>query len=322
MPPCIVDSKTKVGTRASNALNLASIKKAIPDEVFQKSFFKSSMYMLLDYALWAGSVYAMHQLSGSAIWASMPQLAQFACTFVFWNVAGFFMWCMFMIGHDCGHTNFCDSILVNDIIGHLTHGSLLVPYFPWQLSHRRHHMYHNHVEKDYSHPWYTPDRLERPDEGMARMMHSQTLLRGAFPFYGWHIYLYGMPDGSHYLPFTSQRMWANSVTEERVKCVVSTVVAAAFAVAFFKFYGSNLATFAYYYLGPYVVRFRKFASYKYLTSHCDNRVDNPITIYYSYVRIIIPYLSLYTHFYNIQNSFVVHLAKLSLFDISHPYPRL
>jgi hypothetical protein len=67
-------------------------------------------------------------------------------------------------------------------------------------------MYHNHIDKDYSHPWYTPDRLEKEDEGAARMMHSNAFLRVLFPFYGWAIYLYGMPDGSHFIPFSSQRL--------------------------------------------------------------------------------------------------------------------
>ena len=61
--------------------------------------------------------------------------------------------CIFVVGHDCGHGNFSESETLNDIIGHITHGSILVPYYPWQLSHRRHHMYHNHIDKDYSHPW-------------------------------------------------------------------------------------------------------------------------------------------------------------------------
>jgi fatty acid desaturase len=40
---------------------------------------------------------------------------------------------------------------LNDTLGHVTHGSILVPYWPWRLSHKRHHMHHNHVDKDYSH---------------------------------------------------------------------------------------------------------------------------------------------------------------------------
>lgn len=113
-------------------------------------------------------------------------------------------------------------------------------------------MYHNHEDKDYSHPWYTPERLSRPDEGLARMMHNHAWMRVLFPFYGWHMYLYGLPDGSHYFPFASQRLWASATDEEKNKCYLSVLVVAAFLAAYLYFFGS-FASFAYYYLGPYVV---------------------------------------------------------------------
>jgi omega-3 fatty acid desaturase (delta-15 desaturase) len=113
-------------------------------------------------------------------------------------------------------------------------------------------MYHNHEDKDYSHPWYTPERLARPDEGTARMMHNNSFIRVLFPFYGWHIYLYGLPDGSHYFPFTSQRMWAQTSPEEKKKCILSTAVVAANLLAIIYACGSA-SNFAYYYLGPYVM---------------------------------------------------------------------
>lgn len=254
MAPCIVDSNPKLGIeKKASALNLAKIRKAIPEEAFEKSFFKSSLYMLFDFCAWGCSMYTMSLLKNSSVWSELPFLMQIAASLLYWNIAGFFMWCVFMIGHDCGHTNFCNSEIVNDIVGHVAHGSILVPYHPWQLSHRRHHMYHNHVDKDYSHPWYTPERLQRPDEGLARMMHSdsKSWLRSLFPFYGWHIYLYGMPDGSHYFPFTSQRMWRGSDLKDRMKCILSTGVVALYTALFYTFFG-DMSTFAFYYLGPYV----------------------------------------------------------------------
>eukprot|EP01035_Chromulina_nebulosa_P018266 gene18266-23941_t len=106
------------------------------------------------------------------------------------------------LGHDCGHGTFSDSELLNDFIGHLTHGSILVPYYPWQLSHRRHHMYHNHVDKDYSYPWYTEDRLTKDDEYMARFLHDNPLAIFFFPFYGWPIYfILGLPDDTFDFPY-------------------------------------------------------------------------------------------------------------------------
>ena len=99
--------------------------------------------------------------------------------------------CIFVIGHDCGHTTFSKYKLVNDIFGHITHSSLLVPFYTWQLTHRRHHMFHNHVEKDYSYIWYTPDRLAKAEEKYANHLHKHPIALGLFPFVGWQTYLLG-----------------------------------------------------------------------------------------------------------------------------------
>lgn len=83
------------------------------------------------------------------------------------------------------------------------------------------------------------------------MMHKNSLLRFLFPFYGWHIYLYGLPDGSHYFPFTSQRLWSESTNEEKTKCYISTaVVVAALSIIFYVC--GDVQTALFYYFGPYV----------------------------------------------------------------------
>ena len=73
---------------------------------------------------------------------------------VYTAVAGFYMWCLFVVAHDCGHGTFSAYTWLNDAVGNVVHGGLLVPYWPWRLSHRRHHLHHNHVDDDYSFPWW------------------------------------------------------------------------------------------------------------------------------------------------------------------------
>lgn len=252
MAPCAFNANTKQGKDAISALNLASIRKAIPEAAFQKSLVTSSLYMVRDFAMWGASIYSMYLFTHSQMWNTMPYWQQSIANVIFWNITGFIMWCVFMIGHDCGHSCFSNYEFVNDFVGHIAHGALLVPYHPWQLSHRRHHMYHNHETKDYSHPWYTPERLAQPDEGLARMMHSQSWMRFLFPFYGWHIYLYGLPDGSHYFPFMDHRLWKESTSDERSKCLLSTAVVITALVSIYALAG-DFSTFAYYYLAPYIL---------------------------------------------------------------------
>lgn len=136
MAPCILDINTKPGKEAKKALNLASIRKAIPEQAFKKSTSTSFMYMFIDIACWFVSVRGMHYLSSTDLWATLPFWQRAVATVIFWNIAGFYMWTMFVIGHDCGHTTFSNNQLINDVVGLITHGSILIPFFPWQVIYR------------------------------------------------------------------------------------------------------------------------------------------------------------------------------------------
>jgi omega-3 fatty acid desaturase (delta-15 desaturase) len=131
----VVDDVSVKQTKTSASLmNLANIRKAIPETAFKKSLIKSSYFMVKDLSLWLTSVVLIHALVNSSLWESLPFWQQALATLVYWNVAGFFMWCLFVIGHDCGHSTFSNYEYVNDIIGHITHGLLLVPFYPWQVA--------------------------------------------------------------------------------------------------------------------------------------------------------------------------------------------
>jgi omega-3 fatty acid desaturase (delta-15 desaturase) len=122
------------------------------------------------------------------------------------------------------------------------------------LSHRRHHLYHNHVEKDYSHPWYTEERLARPHEGLARTVNNNRLILFTFPLVGWQLYLYGFPDGSHYFPIESHRLWKDGTpSSEFSKCIFSTSVVATFLYFWFHICGGNVYDFLFYYFMPHCV---------------------------------------------------------------------
>lgn len=116
-----------------SVMDLNSLRKCIPEAAFKKSLSKSLFYMFFDYTMWFGACYAMFALSSSPIWASLPLWQQVLATIVYWNIAGFFQWCIFVVGHDCGHTTFSNYPVLNDIIGHITHASIMVPFYSWQV---------------------------------------------------------------------------------------------------------------------------------------------------------------------------------------------
>jgi omega-3 fatty acid desaturase (delta-15 desaturase) len=272
---CLGDSKQSIisSEKAAQLLNLDKLRKAIPPEAFEKNVFKSLAYMFFDYFMWGASLYAILKCTEPGIWDSMPFWQQALASLAYWNISGFFMWCIFVVGHDCGHGTFSNSEIFNDIIGHFTHGSILVPYWPWQLSHRRHHMFHNHIDKDYSHPWYTPDKLEKPDEHLARMMEKYPFIRFFFPFVGWPLYLYGMPDGSHWIPFRNTRLWEDADFSTSVKCLVSTfVVVVNLTCIYFFLAEQSVMRFVYYYAVPWVVSSWWLVTVTYLQHHDHDTV--------------------------------------------------
>jgi fatty acid desaturase len=72
---------------------------------------------------------------------------------LYWIAQGTMFWALFVVGHDCGHQSFSNSRDLNDLVGNITHASILVPYHGWRVSHRKHHGNHGHVENDESwHP--------------------------------------------------------------------------------------------------------------------------------------------------------------------------
>ena len=57
-------------------------------------------------------------------------------------------------------TTLSENKWINGVVGHATHSPLLVPFYPWAYSHKQHHRFHNHEEKDMSHPWMSAERYK------------------------------------------------------------------------------------------------------------------------------------------------------------------
>jgi omega-3 fatty acid desaturase (delta-15 desaturase) len=253
------ETPSKEGLEAKKALAIGKLRAAVPKEAFVKSLFWSMFYMVFDYTFIIASTVALYTIKNNGVYDAMPLWQQIGVTCAHWLVAGFFMWCIFVVGHDCGHSTFSDYWLVNDVIGHITHSSILVPYYPWRLSHQRHHMHHNHIDNDYSHPWITPEKIELPEYSNAKNLEENPWIRGLFPFFGWPVYLLGLPDGSHFFPFKNapfpdQRLFGEKTpARESAKCLVSTATVAAFAITLYRALDGDLWLMFQYYYAPVLV---------------------------------------------------------------------
>ncbi|NJN30051.1 MAG: fatty acid desaturase [Synechococcales cyanobacterium RM1_1_8] len=165
---------------------LQDVREAIPDFCFEPSAFRSLAYFALDVGIVAGLY---------AIAATVNQWWLFP---LFWFAQGTMFWALFVVGHDCGHGSFSKHSWLNNLIGHISHSFILVPFHGWRISHRTHHANTGNIDTDES--WYplTQSMYESMNwpEKLVRFKLPLVLL--AYP-----IYLFMRSpgrQGSHFLP--------------------------------------------------------------------------------------------------------------------------
>lgn len=212
------------------------LRRSIPPECFVPNEGLALLYFFAYGATLASAAWT-HTLCSS--WLATAAYALFY---------GTVMWGLFVIGHDCGHGTFSRSFVLNSIVGHLAHAPLLVPFWPWALSHRAHHTHHNHVENDFSHVWLTPAAEREMDSFSAFVANSHPVLLLLTPFYFGLYLFFGLPDGSHVLPWG--RLWERTHAggADRARGVVSSLAVAAFL---FALYARGFLGWAYF--APWLV---------------------------------------------------------------------
>jgi len=120
--------------------SLQDIKQAIPKHLFVRDTARSFSFLFRDVAIVFTLAFAAIKFANPLTWP------------LYWFAQGTMFWALFVVGHDCGHGSFSENNKINNIVGLLTHSSILVPFAGWQISHRTHHSNHGNVETDES--WY------------------------------------------------------------------------------------------------------------------------------------------------------------------------
>ena len=136
---------------------------------------------------------------------------------------------------------------INRVVGEVTHSMVcLTPFVPWALSHRKHHLHHNHLERDYSHQWYVREELDDLHPAI-QLAHSTRMLFLPVLYF---VYLFlGVPDGGHVLFYG--RMWEGHSLKEKLDGALSVAVSCATAGTLWHNMGT--ADFAVVCMGPWVV---------------------------------------------------------------------
>ncbi|XP_055802586.1 delta(12)-fatty-acid desaturase FAD2-like [Solanum dulcamara] len=122
---------------------VGEIKEAIPPHCFKRSVLHSLSYVFYDliisFLLYYVATNYFHLLTYNLSYIAWP---------LYWIYQGCNLTGLWVIAHECGHHAFSDYQWLDDTVGLVLHSALLVPYFSWKYSHRRHHSNTGSLDRD------------------------------------------------------------------------------------------------------------------------------------------------------------------------------
>jgi omega-3 fatty acid desaturase (delta-15 desaturase) len=213
--------------------SLQDLKNAIPEECFQPSAWRSIAYFLRDVGLVVALYVVAYRLD---TWWFYP---------LFWVMQGTLFWALFVVGHDCGHGSFSKWTWLNNLVGHLCHTPILVPYHGWRISHRTHHANTGNIDTDES--WYPLSESQ-----YRNLPAAQRLVRFYASLLAYPLYLFLRSPGrkgSHFLPTSPlfRRSERLSVMISTLCCVAMVTLLLGLTVQF------GVGLMVKFYLMPYLV---------------------------------------------------------------------
>lgn len=143
-------------------LTVKDLLSAIPKHCFERSAFKSSLYVLQDAILISALGYAASYIDPTVrafdfsttplapylAASTQATVARWSAWFLYTLLQGWVMTGVWIIAHECGHGAYSTSKTINNAVGWVLHSALLVPYYSWKISHARHHAATGHLTRD------------------------------------------------------------------------------------------------------------------------------------------------------------------------------
>ncbi|KAL5707652.1 hypothetical protein ACHQM5_018527 [Ranunculus cassubicifolius] len=171
---------------------LSQIKKAIPSHCFKRSVLRSFSYVVYDLII-ASILYYI----ATTYIPLLPKPISYIAWAIYGAVQGCVLTGVWVLAHECGHHAFSDYQWLDDTVGLILHSCLLVPYFSWKYSHRRHHSNTGSLERDEVFvpkpkskvPWYSKCFNNPP---------GRVLTLGVTLLFGWPLYLAFNAGGRYY----------------------------------------------------------------------------------------------------------------------------
>ncbi|KAH8107507.1 fatty acid desaturase-domain-containing protein [Phellopilus nigrolimitatus] len=136
---------------------VSQVRDAIPKHCFDRDTSRSLYYLARDAAMSASLAYGIQKADNflGAYRSSAPRelsvyvsAARLLAWCLYWWFQGLTFTGLWVVAHECGHGAFSSSPITCDTIGFVLHSFLGTPYYSWKYSHRQHHRYNAHMEKD------------------------------------------------------------------------------------------------------------------------------------------------------------------------------
>jgi len=244
--------------------SLGSIIKMLPNYVFDIDTPTSLLYFGIDTVAVLSSLGFLDAVVTSDIYHSLPIWQQAITVAPLQVVGGFAMWCMWCIGHDAGHGTVSRTNWINRLVGEISHSVFcLTPFIPWQKSHLKHHLNHNHLTRDYSHQWFIREEQDDLPEIFKLSYKTRNI---QLPILYLVYLLVGVPDGGHV--FFYGKLWENEKMKEKIRAAGSVAVSMITALSLWSIMGT--ADFAVVCLVPWLVLSFWLFMVTYLQHHSDD----------------------------------------------------
>ncbi|XP_004497140.1 omega-6 fatty acid desaturase, endoplasmic reticulum isozyme 1-like [Cicer arietinum] len=205
---------------------ISQLKKSIPPHCFKRSILISFSYVLHDLSI------SFLLYISTTYFHFLPHPFSILLWPIYWILQGCILTGVWVIAHECGHHAFSNYQWLDDLVGFTLHTSLLVPYFSWKISHRRHHSNTASLESD---EVFVPK--QKSNVGWY-FKHLNNPLGRAFTLLiiltlGWPLYLAFNVSGRHYNHFASHFHPYAPIYSKRERLLIFLSIAAVFAATYF-----------------------------------------------------------------------------------------
>lgn len=175
----------------ASALSRQILRDAIPDYCFERSYLTPFYYLLRHLTalmLLALCIIKVCEMTASGF---MLSLMMAVILHMLSFCAGLLFTGMWILAHECGHSAFSPNNIINNVVGWLLHSFLLVPYHSWAITHRRHHSFAGHMDKDTAHvPRRAEERTNQVFFEASKDAPLFVFIRlGFHQLFGWPLYL-------------------------------------------------------------------------------------------------------------------------------------